>query len=59
MCKFLKKENSGDKTIPICSLKNKKCPYAIYCNYIKDIKLKYNWKNCNLYCSYWKGDIII
>lgn len=59
MCKFLKKENKEDEIIPLCSINDKKCPYAIFCNHIKDIKLKYNWKNCNLYVGYWKGKIIV
>ena len=59
MCQFMKRENKGENIIPLCSLTNKKCPYATYCNYIKDIKFKYNWKTCSYYSNYWKGNIII
>jgi len=59
MCKFLKKGNKGDENIPLCFFTNKKCPYATYCQYLKDFKLQYNWKNCSLYSNYWKGKIVV
>lgn len=59
MCRFLIKENKEKEINPLCSLSHKKCPYATYCQYIKDVKLKYNWRSCSLYSDYWKGKIII
>lgn len=59
MCQFLKKKNKEKEIISLCSFTNKKCPYATYCQYIKDIKLKYNWKTCTYYINYWKGKITL
>lgn len=59
MCEFLRKENKGENINPLCFFTRKRCPYATYCQYKKDIKLKYNWRNCSYYSDYWKGKIVI